>query len=305
MNWIKVRLDRPGGVFLPKQTLESVYLSTMDFEPQKQRLRVLHDGVVEIVAEGVPYMVYAKVTLSGYGTIWVVADNLDEGYTGDFVDFISEAAKSYIDTAGKYAQEVDLTPGARGYLLAARKFEHLANRGQSTGENRLYSLSHAMYAAEAALLERSRQRLSLNPREDIKLGCNFFVSHPPMPDMPSSLQLFLTSLPCLFILTAQSSQRDVMNMPTSTGRWTFWSLKASCPKAPLWFGHKDVNPPWLFGQDYTALRRNTQTISAHHATQYKGRIDIWNAMNEAHDWANCFEINHEQLTDLTRAAITA
>ncbi len=302
MNWIRIRLDGPGGVSLPKQTLESVYLSSMDFEPQERRLRLMPDGVVEIASEGIPFMVHAKIMLPAYGTIWVVADNLGEGYTGDFVDFVSEAARNYIRMAEEYAKGLVLPPEAQGHLLAAKEFEHLANRGQNTGENRLYSLSHAVYAAEAALFVKSRQKLILNPRQELKLGCNFFRFSSPN----ARYAKFFTGLFDFATLPFYPNR----TVPEE-GRYEYAYIdraldylesKNITPKGhPLWFGHKDVNPPWLFGQDYSALRRNAQAIAAHHARRYKGRIDIWDAMNEAHDWANCFELDHEQLVGLTRA----
>jgi GH35 family endo-1,4-beta-xylanase len=69
---------------------------------------------------------------------------------------------------------------------------------------------------------------------------------------------------------------------------------------PLWFGHENTNPKWLFGLDFETLKKRAGEIAYHHVSTYKDKIPVWDAMNEAHDWANCFKLNHEQLIELTR-----
>jgi GH35 family endo-1,4-beta-xylanase len=38
---------------------------------------------------------------------------------------------------------------------------------------------------------------------------------------------------------------------------------------------------------------------------YRDRIGTWDIINEAHDWANCYEYSHDQLVELTRTAADA
>ena len=64
-------------------------------------------------------------------------------------------------------------------------------------------------------------------------------------------------------------------------------------------------PKWLFGLPYPELRREAANIARHHVSTYRDTIQYWDAMNEAHDWANCFELTQEQLIDLTRATTDA
>ncbi len=110
MQWIHVRLDGPGGAAMPKPQLESVYASTLDFEPDERRQRILPDGTVELAVTRTPYMVHAKLSLPLYGNIWVMADNLGQGYTGDFVDFVSEAIRTYLREAKSIAKASSFPP---------------------------------------------------------------------------------------------------------------------------------------------------------------------------------------------------
>ena len=66
-----------------------------------------------------------------------------------------------------------------------------------------------------------------------------------------------------------------------------------------------MNPKWLLGLPYPELRREAANIARHHVSTYRDTIQYWDAMNEAHDWANCFELTQEQLIDLTRATTDA
>lgn len=306
MKWVKVRLDGAGGAALPDATLQSVYLSALDFEPQERRLRVLPDGVVEILSDETPYMVHARLLLPNYGTIWAIADNLGRGYTGDFVDFVTEAARSYLRQFDEFSSGIALSPAAAAHVLAAREYLHLADRGQRTGENRLLALSHAVYAAEAALFERSAARLAQNPRPELRLGCNFFRYATP----GSRYAKFFTqafdfaTLPFYPNRTApRAGEFDYSYIDRAL---PYLLEHGIVPKGhPLWFGHREVNPSWLFSLPYPELRKAAQTIAKSHVSRYRGQITTWDAMNEAHDWANCFELSHDQLIDLTRACCEA
>lgn len=66
-----------------------------------------------------------------------------------------------------------------------------------------------------------------------------------------------------------------------------------------------MNPEWLKKLSYEELKGQAREIALHHVSAYRGRVSIWDAMNEAHDWANCFELNQDQLTELTRICCDA
>ncbi|AEF81843.1 putative endo-1,4-beta-xylanase [Leadbettera azotonutricia ZAS-9] len=306
MKQIHVRLDDAGGIPMARPILESVYASDLEFEPDERRQRILPDGTVELTVTHEPYMIHAKIYLPLYGNIWIMADNEGLGYTGDFVDFVSEACHTYIREAEKHGENITLSPEAHSHLAAAKEFTHLADRGKSTAENRLYALSHAVYAAEAALFEASCQRVYANPRDNLLLGCNFFK-------YTSSDARYAKFFADAF---------DFATLPFYPGRTVpekgkytyeyidlaleYLQSKNIKPKGhPIWFGHESVNPKWLFGQPFETLQKNAREIALHHVKAYKGRIKVWDAMNEAHDWANCFTLTQPQLVELTRTCCDA
>ena len=173
MKTVKIRLDGLGGMPMDEKTLKSTYATGMDFEPDERRMTIDSEGIVSLQVTKEPYMIHVKMAVPLYGYLWVMADNQGEGYKGEFVDFVTEAIRTYIHHAQKYAAGITLSPTTQGHLDAAIELQHLANRGQDTPDNRLYALSNAIYAAEGALVESARAKAFAAPRSDLKLGCNF------------------------------------------------------------------------------------------------------------------------------------
>lgn len=299
-QWIRVRLDGPGGAAMKKETLSCVYATDMEFEPDERRQRILEDGVVELMVTHSPYMVHAKLNLPLYGTIWVMAHNEGKGYTGDFVDFVTEAIRSYLYEAHRFGDFIKLSVQTQGHLEAAEEYAHLANRGRSTPENRLYALSHAIYAAEGALLEASRAKLTAHPRSGLKLGCNFFGYTSPGSRYAKYFKEVFDFATLPFYPNRTTPEPGKYTYGYIDHALGFLKEANITPKGhPLWFGHSEVNPEWLKGLPYSELKKHARDIAAHHVSAYKDSIRIWDAMNEAHDWANCFELSQEQLTELT------
>ena len=147
MKTVKIRLDGLGGMPMDEKTLKSTYATGMDFEPDERRMTIDSEGIVSLQVTKEPYMIHVKMAVPLYGHLWVMADNQGEGYTGEFVDFVTEAVRTYIHHARKYAAGITLSPTTQGHLDAAIELQHLANRGQDTPDNRLYALSNAIYAA--------------------------------------------------------------------------------------------------------------------------------------------------------------
>ena len=302
MKWINVRIDGAGGIAVSEPQIKTLYASDMDFEPDERRMRILPDGTVELAVTQEPYMLHAKLQIPLYGNIWVMAHNMGQGYTGDFVDFMTEAIRSYVYEAQERSRDIELSPKAQGHLDAAIEFQHLANRGNDTAENRLYALSHAIYAAEAALFESAQAKAFADPRRDLMLGCNFFrFTSPGARYAKFFKEVFdFATLP-FYPGRTLPEKEDKYEYDFIDHTLEFLKKENITPKGhPLWFGHEGVNPEWLRAQPYEKLKESAKKIAFHHVDTYKDSIKIWDAMNEAHDWANCFELNQDQLLELTK-----
>lgn len=263
MKTVKIRLDGLGGMPMDEKTLKSTYATGMDFEPDERRMTIDSEGIVSLQVTKEPYMIHVKMAVPLYGHLWVMADNQGEGYTGEFVDFVTEAIRTYIHHAQKYA-------------------------------------------AEGALVESARAKAFAAPRSDLKLGCNFvrYTSDASRYAKFFAQAFDFATIP--FYPRTTVPERDRYDYSYVDHALSFLLDKGITPKGhPLWFGHQDVNPKWLFGLPYPELRREAANIARHHVSTYRDTIQYWDAMNEAHDWANCFELTQEQLIDLTRATTDA
>lgn len=306
MMTVKVRIDGAGGMPMPETVLKSTYVSALDFEPQERRMTIASDGTVQLTTEKTPYMVHVKMPVPLYGHLWVIADNMGEGYTGDFVDFVTEAIRTYVHYAKKYSEGIELSVKAKGHLEAAIEFEHLANRGMDTPDNRLYGLSHAIYAAEGALFERAQKKAYLNSRNDLKLGCNFFRYTASNTKYAQFFEKAFDFATLPFYPGRTVLEEDKYSYGYIDTALSYLLDKGITPKGhPLFFGHATSNPKWMFELDYPSLKKAAYKIAYNHVSTYKDTVQIWDSMNEAHDWANCFELTQDQLVDLTKTTTGA
>ena len=309
---VRVWIGGAGGMAMGREVLQSLYASDLAFEPDERRQTILPDGTVEMQVTREPYMLHARLRLPLYGSIWVMADNEGKGYEGEFVDFVTEAIRTYLAETRRLARELEqlvreaLPTEVRAHWLAAEEYAHLANRGKDTPENRLYALSHAVYAAEGALLSLSRRRLAAAPRRDLRLGCNFFKYGSPNDRYAKYFRQLFDYATLPFYPRDTVPEQGVYRYDYIEHALEFLGENKIAPKGhPLWFGHDEVNPAWLKGLPFDELRLRAGEIARHHVGTFRGRIGVWDAMNEAHDWANCFELNHAQLTELTRTCCEA
>jgi GH35 family endo-1,4-beta-xylanase len=71
---------------------------------------------------------------------------------------------------------------------------------------------------------------------------------------------------------------------------------------PLMWLHSMVAPEWLAAKGFDGLqeylRRHVPAVVGH----YRGRIDHWEVVNEAHDWGDVLHLDHAQLIEAARLA---
>ena len=171
---VKVKITGANREPVPEYLLNTLYASDLHFEPDIRKSRIMPDGTVELEVTKSPYMLHARLNIPLYGNIWVMAHNHGQGYTTDTIDFVSEAVQTYIYEAERIGKGLKLSVYAKGHLDAAYEYKELSEKGIDRDYCRLKALSHAVFAAEAALFEASQAKIETNPRPDILLGCNAF-----------------------------------------------------------------------------------------------------------------------------------
>jgi GH35 family endo-1,4-beta-xylanase len=245
-------------------------------------------------------MLHARVNIPLYGNIWVMAHNHGEGYTTDTIDFVSEAVETYIWEAKRLSKGVILSAYAQSHLDAACEYRELASKGLDTHYCRLKALSHAIFAAEATLFEKATDILEANPRPEMLLGCNVWGYSGK--DLYAKYFTELLNFATLPFYYNQVVPKEGVYDYARRDELLEWCESAGIKAKghPLWFGHGHVNPDWMYHKSYDELSAFAREYIRKTVTRYKGRIDIWDSINEPHDWANCFNFTQDQLMDLAK-----
>lgn len=305
---ILVRLTAADGGVFPEHLLTSLYASDTHFEPDVRRLRVLPDGQVELMVSANPFWLHARVDLPQYGNVWVMADCGGEGFREGPIDFVRAAVETYRRESTRMYAESGVTPSvtAAAHIAAAEEFDHLADSGADAGYCRLKALSHAVMAAEDALFETSQARLAGLDRSSLLLGCNLFQ----YPGKSRFEDYFLDSFNFATLPFYHGELAPTEGGPLDFGRrdrLVDWCLEHGItPKGhPLWFAHDHTNPAWMEGKSYAELSAFARRAAVECTTRYRGRIKVWDAINEAHDWANHFGFTQAELLDLAHVCCDA
>lgn len=71
---------------------------------------------------------------------------------------------------------------------------------------------------------------------------------------------------------------------------------------PLFWAHTWVTPEWLKKKNYSELLNYVEKHVREVVKFYGDEIQVWEVVNEIHDWANEVELNQEQTIELTKLA---
>ncbi len=316
---LRVKMLAGDGNSMPEWRLKTLYAADLHFEPIRRRSRILDDGAVEIEIPKGPTALHAKIEVPDFGDVWVIADNRGDGYQGgsEPVDFVREAAESrlrdvmLLEIEGAWnvgsSRGVRLTPESLAHSEAAKEFLELSKKpGQKQAAKwNLMALSHALWAGELMILAFSRGPMVRRKRDGYLFGCNAFAYHGDTPYARHFREVLnFATLPFyLRRLEPEEGKPDYRRIDEILE----WCERVGItPKGhPLWWGHEAGIPPWLKGADWKAAQKHCARVVGRSVERYRGRINIWDIINEAHDWANGLNLTQEQEVEITRICADA
>jgi len=304
---LRVTLLDAEGKPMDEGRRKSLYVADLHFEPERQKVTLQSDGTVEVAATFPGASLHAKIAVPGFGDMWVIADNEGEGYAdpGATLDFVLEAARSRLADIERLlrSSKAAFSPECLGHRDAAVEALNLAKKssGATAARRHLAALSHGLWAGELAVVEHARNVASRNqPRRDFLFGCNAFhyrtdspyASYFPQVLNYATLPFYLASL------EREEGKPDYNRVDTILD----WCEKVGIrPKGhPLWWGHEAGIPKWLAGADWPTARKHCERVVGRSVERYRGRINIWDVINEAHDWANGLNLTQDQEVEITR-----
>jgi endo-1,4-beta-xylanase len=303
---LKVRILGADGNPVSRDRLERLYAADLHFEPFWRESSVDSEGTVTIATTGAPAALHAQVPVPFFGDVWVTADNEGEGYgqVSSVIDFVSEAAKSRLADVRRLSEgQPSFSAECRGHIAAAE--EHLALAAKTADSQKkayrnLLALSHALWAGELAVVERARRAIGRRRRRGFLFGCNAFGYKPndPYPEYFSGLLNFATLPFYLANLEREEGKPDYRRIDEILE----WCEQAGItPKGhPLWWGHEAGIPKWLEGADWETAQKHCRRVVSRSVSRYRGRIKVWDVINEAHDWANGLNLTHQQEVEITK-----
>lgn len=305
---------RPEGT--PLEPLPSwSYLSTTDFEPFPAEVEAVGSTLRVTTDPGKRFFLDWLGEVPDFGRLVVRADNAGEGYqcpqAGDEgLNLNYELARSRLAAVQRRMTETDPDGSLVAGELAARRAEaqemlRAAEAAADEGERaRLATkaLTAAMWAGEMLELAKARADIARRgPREGFLFGANAFGLA--QGERYTSLFEDLLNFGTVPFYWGSFEPEEGKPNYGNADRITDWLTGAGLTAKghPLVWFFPQITPKWQHGKSYQEMKQlcveRVRTI----VSRYRGRIDIWDIINEAHDWANVFGYTHEQMVEVVGA----
>ncbi len=172
------------------------------------------------------------------------------------------------------------------------------------------SLKYSILASELIEIDKARSEINVNNvRKDFLFGCDtrgYFQME--------SKNLFLERFSRLFNYGTITHylKGDFVNFEPVEGKKRYKErdeLLSVLRKEniriegrPLFWTHTWVTPEWLEKKSYTELLLYVEKHVKEVISHYGNEIEVWEVVNEMHDWANQVQLNHNQTIELTKLA---
>lgn len=310
---MKIKILNVNGETVRRDELATLFASDIDYEPYPRRATVAPDGTIRLETGDAPVILHAKITVPGYGFMWVTADNQGEGYRpDDEIEFVREAALSRAREVGALLEQGGFKPTARclSMLSDAKTMLKLAESSPRAAELNMVALACGMWAGELAVVERARQRIAQKqPRDNFLFGCGGFLY--PYEDRPVLKEIFdglfnYATLPFyLARLEPEKGKPDYSTLDRLQDEFDKHSIKTKAH--PLWWAHTSGMPAWTSGLKWEdgSIAREIERVIHRSVSRYKGRIRYFDVINEAHDWCNAYNLTQTQEAEMTKLCCDA
>jgi endo-1,4-beta-xylanase len=316
MKFFELLVFSSEGELIPAVDLVEAMVVDREHLPRFRHKAQTSNGRLQLPVAPFPFGVCLRLPVKGFGDVWIYADNQGRGYDpSDCVqplNFCIEAASSRI--AAVSAGEADyrergLTPSgpytdrmetARALLAKAIDTDDTAAASMLAME----SLAHSMHAGEMIVVEGARHDIALKgARKEFLFGCNGF-KYPQLgePYARKFNELFnFVTLPFYLGHTTKTEGQTDYACVDKILEWAQRDGLTTKGHPLVWF-NEGIIPPWLEGRNFEDVRKAFEDYITQSVSRYRGRISIWDVINEAHDWANAFAYDEDQFLEMTRMA---
>jgi endo-1,4-beta-xylanase len=314
-----VRAYDTKGEPLPESALQGLFLFEAggDQNPLPHPKRELSSGRVSFEAPAGAFGCSLLTKVEGFGTVRLYADREGKGYrAGQQVILNRELASSRLaalDKACKQARKEGtvLPPRVKDRMEQARSLLHQADAVATVPKRAMPlamgSLRELLWAGEEVALARARHAIARRgPRKGFLFGCNFFG----YPDQGETYAekfgaLFNFATLPLYWRSFEPEEGKPRFAPVDTRLARLEKAGITAKGHPLCWFHEAGCPTWMMGRSFEQWQEAQRRRITEIVNRYRGRIRVYDVINEAHDWGNEPQFTQDQLLEMTRLAADA
>lgn len=333
---LRVRLREADGKPLETDRARTITVRDLAGDPLPVGID-LSSGVATIELPGEPVQITLRLNILGFGEVYCYADNLGFGYArAGEIEFVREAARTRRRRVWLALQNADDegTPlpdqffrdmEAAESLLMDAKYPPGVTPILPAAKTAYPALAAGMRAGETLALERARHRIArlASPRKEFLFGC-MVSGYDSSPQYNQAVEQAFNYATCSWYTWKNENppeQRvDYGRMDGSIN----WCLKRGIvPKTfaytymargatPVWIRPPEASSRPAKGQifndrwGYEQLLALYKHVDEQTARRYAGKpVPVIEVINEAHDKANLWRMNHQQILEMTRESCAA
>jgi GH35 family endo-1,4-beta-xylanase len=315
---VRLAVLSSDGKPVPEADLADAMVLDMDSMPAFAQTPETETGTVALPAPDGQFAICLPLNVAGFGHVYVYADNGGAGYSADEVadttlSFSFEAAESRVAAVARAEngfRKAGTRPSSDYSQRMARAQELLGDARSKRSDEAacaklaMASLAESLHAGEMLVVEHARSRIAASPkREGFLFGANGF-RYVDLGEEYAELfggVLNFVTLPFYRSRTeVEEGKRDFSRVEKIL-EWTRRDGLEVKGHPLVWF-HRAGIPEWLEGRSYEEFEATHRDYVLDAVGRFRDRVNIWDIINEAHDWANDLDYTQEQLTEMTRLA---
>jgi GH35 family endo-1,4-beta-xylanase len=294
----------------------SLYLTDLDRNPLRLRPTFENGAAVLPEPPDAPFTVIMQLGVEGFGRVYQVADNGGQGYAGDEGELnlnyeFAASRLASVQQAFDQGEQEDCDFSAEVGQRLGRAADAL-DRAKAAMDDPSdcaaaceESLRESLWGGEQVVFERARHEIAnRGKRDDFLFGCNCF-GYPQHGEQYASLfaeLLNFATLPFYSLSLRDGAQRARAYVGLDTKLdWARRNAIAAKGHPLVWF-HRAGIPQEVRSKSFEEIEALGRAGIREIVLRYAGQIDIWDVINEAHDWGNELGYSQEQLLRMTRVA---
>jgi len=335
-GFVRIMLTEADGSSLADERARLLHVRDLKNDPLPQAIKRA-SGRVRVALAAEPIQVVCRLKIPGFGEVYAYADNEGKGYRKpQQIDFVAEAAKTRLQRvrdAVRKAKSLGIAtdPKLDWHLFAAAR-PLPQEPGYARTAAAYESLAHGMHAGEIFAINAAKHRIARfsAPRKDFGFGV-MISRHSQNPAYDKAIRDAFNFATCSWY-SWTSEEPPYVDYARMDGSIDFCLANNITPKSfgycymargatPEWIrpteipastqpadpadARREYNPKWPYERVKKLYADVTRQTCKHFLDKYGDRVAVVEILNEAHDKANLWHMDHERILDIARAVSTA